>query len=213
MHREFHPDDIHHLRAHAFGDDGHHHHDHNHPHDDHRSLYALTTALGVLLAADLIFGWIGWTSLRAPFGVSLAMVAALIGAARIVYGAIEALVAGRIGADIALAQACIAALIIGEPFVAAEVVFIALVGEVLEAVTFARTQREIHRLLEHAPKRARVRRDGRAVGVPAGRVVVGDAVIVAEGEQIPVDGPVVVGRSSVDQSALTGEAIPVDKGP
>ena len=213
MHREFHPDDIHHLRAHAFGDDGHHHdHDHQH-HDDHRSLYALTTTLGVLLAADLIFGWMGWTSLRAPFGVSLAMVAALIGAARIVYGAIEALVAGRIGADIALAQACIAALIIGEPFVAAEVVFIALVGEVLEAVTFARTQKEIHRLLEHAPKLARVRRDGEEVEIPAGQVIVGDVVIVAEGEKIPVDGPVVEGRSSVDQSALTGEAIAVDKGP
>ena len=210
MHREFHPDDIHHLRAHAFGD-GAHHHDHHH--DDHRSLFVLTATLGVLLAADLIFGWLGWTMLRAPFGMSLAMVAALIGAARIVYGAIEALVAGRIGADIALAQACIAALIIGEPFVAAEVVFIALVGEVLEAVTFARTQKEIHRLLEHAPKMARVRRDGEEIEIPAGQVAVGDVVIVAEGEKIPVDGPVVEGRSSVDQSALTGEAIAVDKGP
>ncbi|HEY2157986.1 MAG TPA: cation-translocating P-type ATPase family protein, partial [Isosphaeraceae bacterium] len=181
--------------------------------DDHRSLYALTTILGILLAADLIFGWMGWTTLRAPFGMSLAMIAALIGAARIVYGAIEAMAAGRIGADIALAQACLAALIIGEPFVAAEVVFIALVGEVLEAVTFARTQKEIHRLLEHAPKLARVRRDGEEVEIPAGQVVVGDLVIVAEGEKIPVDGPVVVGRSSVDQSALTGEAIPIDKGP
>ena len=216
MHREFHPNDLHHLRAHAFGDDGHHHdrdpHDRHH-HDDHKSLYALTATLGVLLAADLVFGWMGWARLKAPLGVSLATVAALIGACRIVYGAIEALAAGRIGADIALAQACLAALVIGEPFVAAEVVFIALVGEVLEAVTFARTQKEIHRLLEHAPKRARVRRDGEEVEIPAGQVVVGDVVIVAEGEQVPVDGPVVVGRSSVDQSALTGEAIPVDKGP
>ncbi len=211
MHREFHPNDLHHLRAHAFGEDG-HRHDHardDHHHHDHRSLYALTTILGVLLAADLIFGWMGWET----FGVSLAMVAALVGAARIVYGAIEALAHGRIGADIALAQACLAALVIGEPFVAAEVVFIALVGEVLEAVTFARTQKEIHRLLEHAPKLARVRRDGEEIEIPAGQVVVGDLVIVAEGEKIPVDGPVVVGRSSVDQSALTGEAIPIDKGP
>src|SRR5258708_7858847 len=178
MHREFHPDDIHHLRAHAFGDDAHHHDHHHddHHHDDHRSLYALTTTLGALLAADLIFGWLGWTSFRAPFGVSLAMVAALIGAARIVYGAIEALVAGRIGADIALAQACIAALIIGEPFVAAEVVFIALVGEVLEAVTFERTRREIHRLLDQTPRTARVRRDGSEVEIPVAQVVPGDVV-------------------------------------
>jgi len=67
------------------------------------------------------------------------------------YGAIEALAHGRIGADIALAQACLAALVIGQPFVAAEVVFIALVGEVLEAVTFARTERAIGRLLEQTP--------------------------------------------------------------
>lgn len=203
-----------HLRAQAFGGDGHHHdHDDDHHHDDHRGPVGLTAVLGALLAADILFGWLGWTSLRAPGGVSLAMIAALIGAARIVYGALEALFAGRIGADIALAQACIAALIIGEPFVAAEVVFIALVGEVLEAFTFARTQREIHRLLEQAPKTARVRRDGGEVEIPASRVVVGDVVIVAEGERIPVDGPVLVGRSTVDQSALTGESVAVDKGP
>jgi Cu+-exporting ATPase len=218
MHREFHPSDMHDLRAHAFGGEGHHHdhdptHDHGHDHHDERSLYLLTATLGLLLAGDLVFGAMGWQSLRAHFGVSLAMVAALIGGGRIVYGAIEALAAGRIGADIALAQACLAALIIGEPFVAAEVVFIALVGEVLEAVTFARTQREIHRLLEHAPRTARVRRDGAEVEIPAGQVLVGDVVIVAEGERIAVDGPVLAGRSTVDQSALTGEAIPVDKGP
>jgi Cu+-exporting ATPase len=162
MHREFHPADMHQLAAHAFGGDAYHHNhdDDHHHHDDHRGPVGLTAVLGVLLGADLLFGWLGWTTIRSPGGVSLAMIAALIGAVRIVYGALEALFAGRIGADIALAQACIAALIIGEPFVAAEVVFIALVGEVLEAVTFARTQREIHRLLEQAPKTARVRRDG-----------------------------------------------------
>jgi Cu+-exporting ATPase len=215
MHREFHPADMHHLAAHAFGGEA-HHHDHDddhHHHDDHRGPVALTIVLGVLLGADLAFGWLGWSTLRSPGGISLAMIAALIGAARIVYGALEALFAGRIGADIALAQACIAALIIGEPFVAAEVVFIALVGEVLEAVTFARTQREIHRLLEQAPKTARVRRDGSEIEIPASQVMVGDVVIVAEGERIPVDGSVITGRSSVDQSALTGESAPVDKGP
>jgi Cu+-exporting ATPase len=173
----------------------------------------LTIVLGGLLGLDLLFGALGWSSLRTPGGISLAMIAALIGAARIVYGALEALFAGRIGADIALAQACIGALIIGEPFVAAEVVFIALVGEVLEAITFARTQKEIHRLLEQAPKTARVRRDGVEIEIPAAHVLVGDIVIVSEGERIPVDGKVIEGRSTVDQSPLTGESLPIDKGP
>jgi Cu+-exporting ATPase len=216
MHREYHPADMHHLRAHAFGegeashshdpDRGHHHH------DDHRSLYTLTAILGLLIGGDVVFGWLGWEAFRAPFGVSLAWVAAILGGGRIVYGAIEALWQGRIGADIALAQACLAAIIIGQPFVAAEVVFIALVGEVLEAVTFARTQREIHRLLDQTPRSARVRRDGEEVEIPVAQVVLGDVVLVREGERVPVDGPVVAGRSSVDQSALTGESMPVDKG-
>jgi Cu+-exporting ATPase len=212
VHREYHPEDMHHLRAHAFGEGDGHDHDHHHHHDDHRSLYTLTTILGLLLAGDVVFGWLGWDSFRAPLGVSLAWVAAILGAGRIVYGAVEALAQGRIGADIALAQACLAAIIIGQPFVAAEVVLIALVGEVLEAVTFARTQKEIHRLLDQTPRVARVRRDGVEVEVPVAQVVAGDLVIVRAGERVPVDGPVLVGRSSVDQSALTGESMPVDKG-
>lgn len=203
---------MHHLRAHAFGDDGQAPgvplHDHR-----HRGPIGLTLVLGLLLAADLLFGVLGLPQLRAPFGISLALLAALIGAAHIVYHALEALFARRIGADIALAQACIAALIIGEPFVAAEVVFIALLGEVLEAFTFSRTQKEIHRLLEQAPKTARVRRDGDEFDIPAAQVLVGDVVIVAEGERIPVDGPIIAGRSTIDQASLTGEPLPVDRGP
>ena len=225
MHREYHPADMERLRVQAFGTrgdpghsdgDGHHHgHDDGHDHgpEDRRGLYGLTGALGVLLAADVVFSGLGWENHRAPGGVSLALLAALIGGARIVYGAIEALIQGSIGADVALAQACLAALIIGEPFVAAEVVFIALVGEVLEAITFDRTQKAIHRLLDSTPRTARVRRDGRELEIPAGEVAVGDLVIVRPGEKIPVDGSVILGRSTVDQSALTGESIPVDKGP
>lgn len=219
MHREYRPADMQDLRAGAFGADHAHDHEHDHgdqghPHrHDDRSLYGLTALIGALLAGELLFGWLGWTSWRAPGGVSLALLAALIGGVRVVYGALEALLQGRIGADVALAQACVAALVIGEPFVAAEVVFIALVGEVLEALTFARTRKSIHRLLDQTPRTARVRRDGREVEIPSGTVRQGDLVIVRPGERVPVDGPVLVGRTSVDQSALTGEAIPVDKGP
>jgi Cu+-exporting ATPase len=217
VHREYHPEDMHHLRAHAFGEGLAHDHSHAHEHaDDHhhdeRSLYALTAILAALIGADLVFGWLGWETWRSPMGVSLVWVAAILGAGRIVYGAVEALGQGRIGADIALAQACLAAIIIGQPFVAAEVVLIALVGEVLEAITFSRTQKEITRLIDQTPRVARVRRDGDEREIPVAQVVAGDVVIVGEGERVPVDGPVLVGRSSVDQSALTGESMPVDKG-
>ncbi len=104
-------------------------------------------------------------------------------------------------------------MILGQPFVAAEVVFIALLGEVLEAWTFSRAQRAMSRLVEQTPRTARVRRDGEEVEIPAYQVAVGDRVIVRPGERVPVDGSVVSGRSTVDQSALSGESLPIDKGP
>lgn len=210
MHREYHPDDIEHLHAHAFeGDDHPRPGAHGH---DHRSLFVFTAVLGLLIALDLFFERTGFDAYRAPFGVSLILVAAILGAARIVYGALEALFTGSVGADAALAQACIAALVIGKPFVAAEVVFIALVGEVLEAITADRASRSIHRLFELAPRTARVIRDGDETEIAARDVRVGDLVVVRPGERIPVDGIVRRGRSAVDQSTLTGESLPVDKG-
>jgi P-type Cu+ transporter len=208
MHREYHPEDMNHLRAHAFAGGEDHAHE-----EDHRGLYTLTAVLGLLIGGDVLFGALGWEAWRVPLGVSLALVAAILGGARIVYGALEALVAGRVGADLALAQACVAALVLGRPFVAAEVVFIAMVGEVLEAVTARRALRAIRRLFDQAPRTARVRRDGVEVTIPSGEVVVGDLVVVGAGERVPVDGAVVAGRSAVDQAALTGESAPVDKGP
>jgi Cu+-exporting ATPase len=211
MHREYHPDDMRHRRAHAFGEGGAGHHpDHGH---DHGPLFLFTALLGLLIGLDLALGWLGLGSWRAPFGVSLIWAAAVLGAVRICYGAIEALAAGRIGADIALAQACVAALVLREPFVAAEVVFIAMVGEVLEAITADRALAAIGRLFDQTPRTARVRRDGAEVEVPIREVAPGELVVVAPGERIPVDGTILTGRSSVDQSTLTGESIPVDKGP
>jgi Cu+-exporting ATPase len=213
MHREYHPEDMHHLRAHAFGDDDHHHeHDRQHP-GSHRGLFVLTALLGILLAADLLLGWVGLPAYRKPWGVPLVWIAAILGAARIVYNAIEALAAGRIGADFALAQACLAAIILREPFVAAEVVLIALVGEALEAITADRAMRAIAHLFDRTPRHARVRRDGVEMDVPIGSVQVGDRVIVAAGEKVAVDGSIVAGRSAIDESSLTGESVPVDRGP
>jgi len=212
MHREYRPEDLHQLDGGAFvataGGGG-----HEHEHDHERALFCFTALLGGLIAGDVLLGFWGWDRGRLPFGLSLAMVAAILGAVYIVYGALQALVHGRVGADLALAQASLAALVLGQPFVAAEVVFIALFGEVLEAWTFSRTRRALGRLVEQTPRTARVRRQGQEVEVPAHRVEVGDLVIVRPGERIPVDGTVVTGRSTVDQSALTGESLPIDKGP
>jgi P-type Cu+ transporter len=208
MHREFRPQDMHQLDADPFGAESPEETDHA-----ARRLYLFTGLLGLLIGGDVLLSMVGLSEWWLRAGISLSLIAAVLGAVSIVYGALEALLHGRIGADFALAQACIAALVLGQPFVAAEVVFIALVGEVLEAVTFARTKRAVRSLVDQTPRTARVRRDGVEVEIAARDVVVGELVIVRPGERIPVDGPVASGRSTVDQSALTGESIPVDKGP
>src|SRR5436305_7605064 len=192
MHREYRPDDMHHgggltLIAGGGGVES-----------EERALIAFTAVLGGLIAGDVLLGLLGWDRARFPFGLSPMMIAAILGAVYIVYGTLQSLRRRRVGADLALAQACLAALVLGQPFVAAEVVFIALLGEVLEAWTFARTRRALGRLVEQTPRTARVRRDGQEIEVPADQVELGDRVIVRPGERIAVDGTVLAGRSTGD---------------
>jgi P-type Cu+ transporter len=90
------------------------------------------------------------------------------------------------------------------------IVFI-LLGRMLEALAKGRTSESIRKLLELQPKTALVVRDGKEQEIPVEEVIVGDAVIVKPGGRVPVDGVVLEGSSSVDQSLLTGESIPVEK--
>jgi Cu+-exporting ATPase len=90
------------------------------------------------------------------------------------------------------------------------IAFIVL-GRYLEAVTRGRTSEAIRRLMRLQPKRARVLREGREVETAAEEVQLDDILAVRPGESIPVDGAVLEGYSSVDQSMITGESIPVEK--
>ena len=96
---------------------------------------------------------------------------------------------------------------------AAVIITLIILGKYLEARAKGRTSEAIKRLMGLAPKTARVIRDGAEVEVPVGEVRVGDVVVVRPGERIPVDGVVVEGQSAVDESMLTGESLPVEKGP
>ena len=196
-------------------------------------LYLLTAVLLLLVGRDLwpeIAGWLNsfgldlpvysnvafrftWRLIGADFSVRYALIAAAIGFVRIAVGSADSLLEGKVGADVALAIACLAAILINEPLVAAEVVVIGLVGECLEGFTFNRTQSAIRRLAELFPIRCWVLRDGREVRVLVQEVQVGDRVVVKPGAKVPVDGVVREGQSAVDASALTGESLPVDKKP
>jgi Cu+-exporting ATPase len=86
-----------------------------------------------------------------------------------------------------------------------------VLGRYLEAVTMGRTSEAIRRLMKLQPRRARVLRDGQEVEVAAEEVQINDLLLVKPGESIPVDGLVQEGYSSVDQSMITGESMPVEK--
>jgi Cu+-exporting ATPase len=183
-------------------------------------LYVLTALLGLLLALDLwpwLVSALGWTSLptwpREIFGYRIALIAALLGGVRILYTSLEGLFEGKLGADLALAIACVAAIFLNEPLVAAEVVFIGMLGECLESFTFERTRRAIGKIVEIFPRRCWVLREGKETRVFTHELQVGDHIVVKPGGRIPADGVVLDGRSSVDTSALTGESLPLERGP
>ena len=86
-------------------------------------------------------------------------------------------------------------------------------GKYLETRSKGKTSQAITRLMDLAPKTASALRDGVEVEIPVEEVRVGDRIVVRPGQSIPVDGVIVEGTSAVDESALTGESLPVDKGP
>ncbi len=94
---------------------------------------------------------------------------------------------------------------------AAMILTLITVGKLLEAYSKGRTTDALKSLMDLTPKTAVVVRDGKELTIPAGQIAVGDIFLVRPGESIPADGVIVEGNSSVDESALTGESIPVDK--
>ncbi|SKA92906.1 Cu+-exporting ATPase [Caloramator quimbayensis] len=94
---------------------------------------------------------------------------------------------------------------------AATIITLILLGKYLEAKTKGKTSETIKKLISLAPKAARIIQDGKEIEIPIDEVEVGDIIIVRPGEKIPVDGIVIEGITSIDESMLTGESIPVEK--
>jgi P-type Cu+ transporter len=94
---------------------------------------------------------------------------------------------------------------------AATILTLITLGKYLETRSKGKTSEAIARLMDLSPKMATVLRDNREIEIPVGRVMVDDLVLVRPGQSIPVDGVIIEGSSTVDQSALTGESLPVEK--
>src|SRR3984885_9678479 len=154
-----------------------------------------------------------WSRLWEPYPhVSvIGIAAALIGGDPIFKEAFENIVERKMTMELSMTIALLAALAIGEFFTALVITAFVLAAEVLEGLTVGRGRKAIQSLLDFLPRIATVRRNGEVQEIPLDQVKVGDTVIVKPGGRIPVDGIVLGGRSFVEQAAITGEAMPVEK--
>ncbi len=166
-------------------------------------LFLIVSAISLLIS----FLYIG------NLKVDPAWVAIILCGVPIIKGAIEGLITEfDIKADVLVAIALIAAVLIGEIFAAGEVAFIMTLGALLEERTVAKARAGIEKLIHLTPTVARVVRNAVESMMPAEQVKVDDILRVLAGETIAVDGVIVSGQTSINQSVMTGESLPVDKG-
>ena len=149
-----------------------------------------------------------------PLPFDAAWVAIILCGIPIVLEAVIGLVtAFDIKADVLVSLALIASILIGEDFAAGEVAFIMQLGALLEDLTVAKARAGIEKLVHLTPQTARVLQNGGECLLPAEQVQVGDLLRVLPGETVPVDGVILSGQTSINQAVMTGESLPVDKGP
>jgi len=176
--------------------------------EERRSFIFLSLS-GVTLCLSWIFGWIGLGPLNLP--TALAIASLILGGYPIVKSAIKTLLIPDLNVDTLVSLAAISATAVGAYREAATVIFIMLLGEFLEGFTVGKARKAIASLIQLSPKTAWVKRGDEEVQVPIEEVKPKEVVIVKPGERIPVDGKIISGCGSINQSTLTGESIPVEK--
>ena len=169
------------------------------------------TLLGmVFLIASFILPRTGY-----PAGEKLAWVCVFICGIPLLYLAVWRLIynkgISKISSALLISMAMIAAIMIGDLFAAGEVAFIMEIGALLEDMTTDRAKKGLKNLIALAPEEGRVVRGGETFSVPVEKIAKGDILRVLPGETIPVDGIITSGETSVDQSVMTGESLPIDK--
>lgn len=143
----------------------------------------------------------------------LLLIPIIVGLIPLAQEMISSILRRHFGVDIIAMLAIVAATLVGEYLAAVVVLLMLSGGEALERYALKRARKELTSLLNNAPRFAHLKVNGEMVDVDIDKVNVGDTVIIKPGEIIPVDGKVTLGTSEVDESALTGESILVEKIP
>ncbi|MDH6458853.1 Cu+-exporting ATPase [Fusobacterium sp. PH5-7] len=171
----------------------------------------MTIIGGIFLGISLVCMLMG---IELP--VNPAWVPIIISGIPILYGALTALFCEKtISSELLVSTAIVASVAIGEIFAAGEIAFIMAIGEILEDITVNRAKKGISQLIKLSPQQGRkiIKENGKTTEkiVPIEEIYKDDILRVLPGEMIPVDGKIIFGNSSVDQSIMTGESLPIDK--
>ena len=195
-----------------------HEHGHDHGHDhSHSGVFGEKTDLifsvisGVFLAVGFVLSFVSGIPLWLTTGVFV--VSYLFGGYYTLVESVESLRKGSFEVDFLMLVAAIGAAILGKWTEGALLLFLFSLGHALEHHAMNKARKSIKALSGLAPKAALLKVDGGVKEVKIDRIEIGDIIVVRPDSKIPVDGVVVFGSSSVDQSAITGESIPVDKVP
>ena len=181
----------------------------------------MTIAAGLFLLLELVphlteeFGGTPMDPNSLPFDP--AWVTVIISGIPLLYLAVWRLIhnpgISKISSALLIIIAMFAAIAIGDLFAAGEVAFIMAVGAILEEMTTNRAKKGLKNLISLTPTQGRRLKDGKEELIPAEQIRQGDVLRILPGETIPVDGKIIAGETSVDQSIMTGESLPVDKSP
>ena len=167
---------------------------------------ALTTISGLFL----IISWLGLLKGILPFDPAL--ISIVISGTPILLEAAEGLITRfDLKANVLVSIALIASVAIGEYFAAAEIAVIMMIGEILEDKTVRKSQESVKKLIQLTPQTARIITSSGEKEISIEHVKVEDIILVKPGESIPVDGVIIKGHTSINQSIITGESMPVDK--
>jgi Cd2+/Zn2+-exporting ATPase len=170
----------------------------------------LVAISGAALVTGLVVQFLGYSQqwFVAPFVVSIIAGGVFTGRK-----AVNSLRGRTLDINVLMLVAVAGAMVLGEWSEAATVVFLFAIAQWLEARSMDRAREAIRALMDLTPPEARIRTGLLEVAVPVDRVEIGSVMVIRPGEKIPLDGDVVSGRSDVNQAPITGESLPVDKGP
>ena len=178
--------------------------------NDFLSGIPMTIVSGVFLIVSLLMSINGINPIFDPAWISV-----IISGIPLLYLAIWRIIynkgIAKISSALLISIAMIAAIAIGDLFASGEVAFIMAIGAILEDMTTNRARKGLKKLVDIAPKTARRVIGGHDELVPPEEIAIGDTVRILPGESIPVDGRIISGTTSVDQTIMTGESLPIDK--